>query len=45
MSVKNNLEFLIKTKDVFLTYRDKEEIFVKGYIDASFQTDLDKFRS
>ncbi|KAK8697827.1 hypothetical protein V6N13_113962 [Hibiscus sabdariffa] len=35
----------IVTKDVFLVYGGKEELDIKGYTDASFQTDKDDSRS
>ncbi|KAK8713339.1 hypothetical protein V6N13_148560 [Hibiscus sabdariffa] len=38
-TVKNIIKYLRRTKDVFLVYGDKEELGIKGYIDASFQTD------
>ena len=36
MAVKNILKYLRKTNDSFLIYG--EELIVKGYIDASFQS-------
>ncbi|KAG8478249.1 hypothetical protein CXB51_028152 [Gossypium anomalum] len=44
-TVKNILKYLRKTKDTFLIYRGEEELSVKGYTDASFQTDKDDSRS
>ena len=38
-TVKNILKYLRRTKDVFLVYGDEEELGVKGYTDAKFQTD------
>jgi hypothetical protein len=36
---------LRKTKEVFLVFGGKEELDVKGYNDASFQTDADDYKS
>ena len=45
-AVKNILKYLRRTKDVVLTYGGQEDdLVVKGYTDASFQFDLDDFRS
>lgn len=44
-AVKNILKYLRRTKDIFLIYGGEEELIVKGYTDASFQTDKDDFRS
>ncbi|KAK9006368.1 hypothetical protein V6N11_035409 [Hibiscus sabdariffa] len=44
-AVKNILMYLRRTKDVFLVYGGKEELRIKGYTDASFQTDKDDSRS
>ncbi|KAK8694822.1 hypothetical protein V6N13_072366 [Hibiscus sabdariffa] len=44
-AVKNILKYLRKTKDVSLFYGGKEELGIKGYTDASFQTDKDDSRS
>jgi len=44
-AVKNILKYLKRTKDEFLVYGGEEELGVKGYTDASFQTDLDDSRS
>src|SRR4051812_49075877 len=44
-AVKNILKYLRRTKDLFLVYGVKEELIVKGYTDASFQTDKDDSRS
>ena len=41
IAVKNILKYLIRTKDVFLVYGGEEELSIKGYTDASFQTDKD----
>ncbi|PKI70095.1 hypothetical protein CRG98_009558 [Punica granatum] len=43
--VKNILKYLQKTKEMFLVYGGEEELNVRGYIDASFQTDKDDSRS
>ncbi|KAJ9542665.1 hypothetical protein OSB04_029171 [Centaurea solstitialis] len=46
VAVKNILKYLRRTKDMFLVFGGSEdEISVKGYSDASFQTDRDDFRS
>ncbi|KAK8557572.1 hypothetical protein V6N12_009801 [Hibiscus sabdariffa] len=44
-AVKNILKYLRRTKDVFLVYGGEEELRIKGYTDASFQTDKDDSRS
>ncbi|KAL4325001.1 hypothetical protein GQ457_11G026320 [Hibiscus cannabinus] len=44
-AVKNILKYLRRTKDVFLVYGGEEELRIKGYIDASFQSDKDDTRS
>ncbi|KAK8600822.1 hypothetical protein V6N12_050670 [Hibiscus sabdariffa] len=44
-AVKNILKYLRRTKDVFLVYGGGEELRIKGYTDASFQTDKDDSRS
>ncbi|XP_052874526.1 secreted RxLR effector protein 161-like [Gossypium arboreum] len=43
--VKNILKYLRRTKDTFLIYGGEEELSVKGYTDANFQTDKDDSRS
>ncbi|KAJ9539255.1 hypothetical protein OSB04_031988 [Centaurea solstitialis] len=46
VAVKNILKYLKRTKDMFLVFGGSEdEISVIGYSDASFQTDIDDFRS
>ncbi|KAD2393217.1 hypothetical protein E3N88_40194 [Mikania micrantha] len=46
MAVKGILKYHRNTKDMFLTYGSgEEELVVKGYTDASFQTDRDDSRS
>src|SRR5436189_2101617 len=44
-AVKNILKYLRRTKDLFLVYGGDEVLVVKGYNDASFQTDKDDSRS
>ncbi|KAK8628491.1 hypothetical protein V6N13_009079 [Hibiscus sabdariffa] len=44
-AVKNILKSLRRTMDVFLVYGGEEELPIKGYTDASFQTDKDDSRS
>jgi hypothetical protein len=43
--VKNILKYLRRTKEVFLVFGGEEELIVKGYNDASFQTDVDDSKS
>ncbi|KAK8661347.1 hypothetical protein V6N13_052240 [Hibiscus sabdariffa] len=43
-TVKNILKYWRRTKDVFLVYGGDEELRIKGYTDASFQTDKDDSR-
>jgi hypothetical protein len=43
--VKGILKNLRRTKEVLLVFRGEEEIVVKGYNDASFQTDADDSKS
>ena len=38
---RNILKYLKRTKEMFLVYGGDEELVVKGYVDASFDTDLD----
>src|SRR4030043_1292207 len=40
-AVKNILKYLKRTNDMFLVYGGDEELVVKGYVDASFDTDPD----
>jgi hypothetical protein len=40
-AVKNILRYQKRTKDMFLVYGGDEELVVKGYVDTSFNTDLD----
>src|SRR3954464_5997345 len=44
-AVKSILKYLRRTKDMFLVYGGEDELIVKGYTDASFQTNRDDFRS
>ena len=44
-AVKNILKYLKRTKDMFLVYGGDKELVVKGYIDASFDTDPDDSKS
>ena len=44
-AIKNILKYLKRTKDMFLVYGGEDELTVKGYSDASFQTDKDDYRS
>ncbi|KAK8516817.1 hypothetical protein V6N12_049529 [Hibiscus sabdariffa] len=44
-TIKNILKYLRRTKDVFLVYGGEDELRIKGYTDASFQTDKDDSRS
>ena len=43
--VKTILKYFRRTKDLFLVYGGEEELVVKGYTDASFQTDHDDSKS
>jgi hypothetical protein len=41
--VKNILKYTRRTKDMVLVYGGgEEELGVRGYVDASFDTDLDR---
>jgi hypothetical protein len=44
-AVKNILKYLKRTKDMFLVYGGDEELAVKGYVNASFDTDPDDSKS
>ena len=44
-AVKNILKYLKRTKEMFLGYGGDKEIIVKGYVNASFDTDLDDSKS
>jgi hypothetical protein len=37
-AVKNILKYLKRTKEMFIFYGSEEELVVRGYADASFQT-------
>ena len=39
IAVKNILKYLRRTKDGFLMFGGEEELVVKGYTDAGFQTE------
>jgi hypothetical protein len=43
--VKNILKYLRRIKEVFLVFGGEEELIVKGYRDATFQTDVDDYKS
>jgi hypothetical protein len=43
--VKTILNYLRRTKDMFLIYGGETELVLKGYTDASFQTNHDDLRS
>jgi hypothetical protein len=43
--VKNIIKYLRRTKEVFLVFGGEEELIIKGYIDATFQTDTDDSKS
>ncbi|KAK9018712.1 hypothetical protein V6N11_033759 [Hibiscus sabdariffa] len=45
VAVKNILKYLRRTKDVFLVYGGEEQLSIKGYTNASLQTDKDDSRS
>ncbi|WVZ89958.1 hypothetical protein U9M48_036303 [Paspalum notatum var. saurae] len=45
IAVKNILKYLRRTNDAFLMFGSEEGLVIKGYIDASFQTDKDDSRS
>ena len=44
-TVKIILRYLKRTKEMFRGYGGDKEFVVKGYVDASFNTDLDEFGS
>ena len=44
-TVKNILKYLKRTKEMFLVYGGDQELVVKGYVDASFDTDPDDSKS
>jgi hypothetical protein len=43
--IKTILNYLRRTKDMFLVYGGETELVLKGYTDASFQTNHDDLRS
>ena len=43
--VKSILKYLRRTKVMFLIFGGEDELLVKGYNDASFQTDKDDSKS
>jgi hypothetical protein len=43
--VKNILKYLRRTKEVYLMFGGEEELIVKGYNDANFQTNVDDSKS
>ena len=45
IAIKNILKYLKRTKDMFLVYEGEDELTVRGYSDASFQTNKDDYRS
>ncbi|KAL4340047.1 hypothetical protein GQ457_08G024350 [Hibiscus cannabinus] len=45
IAVINILKYLRRTKNTFLVYGGEEKLSIKGYTDASFQTDKDDSRS
>ena len=40
-AVKNILKYLRRSKEMFLIYGGEDELIIKGYSDASFQSDRD----
>jgi hypothetical protein len=44
-AVKNILKYLNRTKKMFLVYGGDEQLVIKGYVDASFDTDPDDSKS
>ena len=44
-TVKNIFKYLNRTKDKFLVFGGVSKLCVRCYIDASFKTDKDDFRS
>ena len=43
--VKNILKYLKRTKDMFLVYGGDKDLIVNGYVDASFGTHPDDYKS
>jgi hypothetical protein len=44
-TIKNIIKYLRRTKESFFVFRGNEELVVKGYNNASFQTDIDDSKS
>ena len=44
-AVKNILKYLNRTKEMFLVYGSDQELVVRGYVDASWDTDPDDSKS
>jgi hypothetical protein len=44
-AVKNILKYLNRTKEMYLVYGGDEHLIVKGYVDASFNTDPNDSKS
>ena len=44
-AVKNILKYLKRTKDMFIICGGGKELVINGYVDASFDTDLDDSKS
>ena len=44
-AVNNILKYLKRTKDPFLVHGGEKELVINGYVDASFDTDLDDSKS
>ncbi|KMS99784.1 hypothetical protein BVRB_1g020780 [Beta vulgaris subsp. vulgaris] len=45
IGAKSILKYLRGTKGLFLVYEGERELVIEGYTDASFQTDIDDYRS
>ncbi|PKI64997.1 hypothetical protein CRG98_014621 [Punica granatum] len=45
IAIKNIIKYLRRTKEIFSVYEGEEELVVRGYTDASFQSDRDDSRS
>jgi hypothetical protein len=43
--VKNIIKYMRRIKKVFLVFEGEEELILKGYSDASFQTYTDDYKS
>ena len=44
-AVKNILKYLRRTKDIFLVYGGDKVLIINGFVDASFDTDPNEFKS